>query len=508
MKSTILRTGLSALTIALLAGATSAAEPHMPHRNNTDYTEDFRPQFHFSPKSEWMNDINALIYQDGVYHMIYQWGRAVRHGGYATSTDLLHWDDKGVALVPQGTFLPKGVPRNVSGQAVYSGSGVLVDGEVAKGITGSTKPAMVTHYTGTKVGTCIAWSNDQGATWHDYKNNPVAHPTKGALPRDPCVFWYEPTKTWILALYEKGTTFYGSKDLIKWDKLSNIKFGFECPDVFQLPLDGDPAKMKWVLQDAVGAYLVGQFNGKEFIKEQKETLVMDKGPDFYAGQSFFPHNLPEKKVIQIAWNDHWNGGVGEKGWQRNATFPVELGLVTHDGKMQVTRTPISAISNLYQKTSATEEKTLTPGENILARIQSKAFDMTAVFDLTDTTAKTIQFKIADRTMTYKIPEQVLVGKKMTKVKRTKEEMAREKKGQWKHVPSKVDLKLKPDFNNQLTIRILVDWSNIEIFAQGGVFSYSENVALDPKSSHVGIAVDGKVKLKSLEFHEIKSIWKK
>ena len=256
-------------------------KPYNPHTKTTDYKEDFRPQFHFSPKSEWMNDINALIYQGGIYHMIYQWGGRGRHGGYATSTDLIHWDDKGVALVPQKTFLPKDALRNMAGNEIYSGSGVLVTGETAQKITGSPKPALVTLYTGTGLGTCIAWSNDQGATWNNYSGNPVANPTKGTDPRDPHVFWYEPTKTWVLAIFEKGTTFYGSKDLIKWEMLSNIKFGFECPDIFELALDGDQNKMKWVLQDADGKYIVGQFNGKEFIPEQKDPLRMDVGPDFY-----------------------------------------------------------------------------------------------------------------------------------------------------------------------------------------------------------------------------------
>ena len=135
----------------------AGAAPYDPHTTPSDYKENWRGQFHFSPKNEWMNDINALIYHNGVYHMIYQWGQRKRHGGYATSTDLVHWDDRGVALVPQDTFLPADAVQNVSGAEVYSGSGVLVSGETAKKITGSTKPALVAVYTGTKVGTCLAW---------------------------------------------------------------------------------------------------------------------------------------------------------------------------------------------------------------------------------------------------------------------------------------------------------------------------------------------------------------
>ncbi|MEO9593270.1 MAG: glycoside hydrolase family 32 protein, partial [Rhodopirellula bahusiensis] len=148
---------LVAITTALacVLPASFVQSQYDPHPAGIDYQEDYRNQFHFSPKSEWMNDINALIYADGQYHMLYQWGKAIRHGGYATSPDLLHWEDEGVALIPQESFLPAEAERNVSGAQVFSGSGVVISGETAEKITGSTKEAMVMIYTGTKAGTCL-----------------------------------------------------------------------------------------------------------------------------------------------------------------------------------------------------------------------------------------------------------------------------------------------------------------------------------------------------------------
>ncbi len=298
----------------LLSGSIILCAQYYPHDESIDYLEDFRGQYHFSPRSEWMNDINGLVYQDGKYHMIYQWGRAIRHGGYASSSDLMHWKDEGVALIPQKSFLPADAVRNVSGDQVYSGSAVVVSGKTAKVITGSKKEAMVAIYTGTSSGTCLAWSNDGGLSWHDYENNPVANQKENADPRDPCVVWHEATSKWILLLYENGTTIYGSENLIHWDSLSNVDFGFECPDFFELALDGDENKRKWVLQDANGSYLVGSFDGVSFKKDPKQdTLIMTLGPDFYAGQTFPMGNLPnnDPRVIQIAWMDHWNGGLEE-----------------------------------------------------------------------------------------------------------------------------------------------------------------------------------------------------
>lgn len=383
-------------------------------------------------------------------------------------------------MIPQQSFLPKEAVRNVSGAQIYSGSGVVVSGRTAQRITGSTQRAMVVIYTGTKVGTCLAWSNDGGRSWHNYQENPVANPTRGAEPRDPCVIWHEPTKKWIMALYEQGTTFYGSIDLIQWKKLSNINFGYECPDLYELPLDGAPNKRKWVLQDANGTYLVGEFDGEKFTTEQ-EPLVMDVGPDFYAAQTFFRPNLPTDKLIQIAWNDHWNGGIGEKPWKRNATFPVEVGLVTYDSNMRLTRTPIPAIKTLYESTRRWTDETIrssSQGENLLAGVASKKFDLTAVFDLNDATAQEFEFEIANKKIHYNIKKQELMEKS-----------------------------LKPDADNRLKIRLLVDWSQLEIFAADGLFSYSEQFPFTPEDEHIKLHTnDGEIKLISLELHEVARTW--
>jgi len=349
---------------------------------------------------------------------------------------LLHWTDEVVALIPQNSFLPKEAVRNVSGNDVFSGSAVVVSGEMSKRITGSTAEAIVAIYTGTGVGTCLAWSIDSGKTWHDYSKNPVANPAKEAYPRDPRVFFHKPSSQWIMALYENGTTFYGSEDLINWKFLSNLDFGYECPDIFELPLDGNKQNMKWVLMDANGSYLVGKFDGKEFLPEKgQKSHVMTSGHDFYAAQSFPAGSFPnhDERIIQIAWMDHWNGGLGESVWKRNATFPVSVGLVTYDGQMRVTRNPIDEISKLYSSTQKWENQRINEIENLLSKIKSKKFEVVAEFDLTNTTASKFGFKIANKTIAYHVESQVLL-----------------------------DEKLKPDASNHIKIRILADWGQLEV----------------------------------------------
>ncbi len=473
---------MKTLPLILLFCSSALLGQYYPHDKSIDYKENFRGQYHFSPRSEWMNDINGLVYQGGKYHMIYQWGNKIRHGGYATSPDLLHWKDEGVALIPQKSFLPKEAVRNVSGEHVFSGSAVVVQGLTAQKITGSIKEAIVAIYTGTGAGTCLAWSNDVGKSWHDYQGNPVAHQTgkDKAYPRDPCVIWHKSSSRYILLLYENGTTFYGSDDLINWEYLSNVGFGYECPDFFELPLDGNETNRKWILQDANGSYLVGNFDGKTFTKDPKQdTLLMTLGPDFYAGQTFPMGNLPDKdpRVIQIAWMDHWNGGVGETIWERNATFPVSLGLIKYHGQQRITRNPIKEISSLYENSKSWNDRVIEEGENLLSDMKSKKFDLSAEFDLNNTTATQIELKVANKTIIYDITSETLMSEACA-----------------------------PDESNHVTIRILVDWGQLEVFAQNGVYSYSEQFAFNPERNDMELVTDGNVKLVSMEMHELKRTW--
>jgi len=470
--------------LALIVGTTITMSAQFnPHGENGTYKENFRGQVHFSPKTGWMNDINGLVYQGGQYNMIYQWGKRSRQGGYATSKDLIHWTDKGIALIPQGTDTPGAVP-NVTGAAVFSGSAVVVSGDIAKGITGSTKEAIVAIYTGTTKGTCLAWSNDGGETWHDYPGNPVANPAQRADPRDPCVFFHKETDQWIMALYEKGTSFYGSKDLIHWNFISNIDFGYECPDIFKLPVDGDKNNIKWVLMDANGSYLVGDFDGKEFKPSDQGVLEMTLGYDFYAAQSFpmagEPGGMPngDPRKIQIAWMDHWNGGLGESVWERNAAFPVELGLKTYEGKIRITRKPIDEIKTLYTNDRSWEAQTVTPDSQLFEKVYSKVFVLTAEFDLNGTTANSFGFQIQNKKVAYHVKSQVFL-----------------------------DEQLKPDTNGHIKVTLIIDWGQLEAFANDGIFSYSESFAFSPDGrGEVSFFTDGDIKLVSMEMHDLKSIW--
>ncbi|MEU6626214.1 GH32 C-terminal domain-containing protein [Streptomyces litmocidini] len=286
-----------ALAVTAVTPPPAAAEAGRP------YTETYRPQFHFSPAKNWMNDPNGLVWFKGEYHLFYQynpsgdtWGNM--SWGHAVSKDLVHWRE-----------LPLAIPHDDE-EMVFSGSAV-VDRDNTTGFGTRENPAMVAVYTshfknGGKQAQSLAYSTDRGRTWTKYTGNPVLDIGSKEF-RDPKVQWYAPTRSWLMTVSlsaEHKVRFYSSKDLKSWTHLSD--FGpqnavggvWECPDLFPLPVDGDPERVKWVLVvninpggiagGSAAQYFVGDFDGKRFTPDDDGSytpppgVVMQdfEGPDY------------------------------------------------------------------------------------------------------------------------------------------------------------------------------------------------------------------------------------
>ena len=438
----------------------------------TNYDEPYRPQFHYTPPVGWMNDVNGVWFYNGIYHLSYQaYPHSLdglnKHWGHATSTDMMHWVEQPIMLEP-------GV--NVPGEC-YSGS-TVIDINNTSGFQTGTNPPLVTVYTATTKGTCLAYSNDLGATWVAYSGNPVAVGGPNANTRDPHVFWYAPTSKWVCLLYENGTSFYTSSDLKAWTKTSNLSFGYECPDFFELPVDGGSTK-KWVLMEADSKYFVGTFNGTTFTPDAggPYTMVNNSGigAGFYASQTFFANNFPDNRIVQMGWMSGLTPG-NTAPWTHNATFPCDVTLKTFPEGVRAARLPIAAISNLYVNTQTWETQTLASSQNLFAGKLSKCYDLEVVFDVSGTNATILTFQLANRTLTYDMQNQTLLG-----------------------------ASLKP-INNLVKIRLLVDCGELEIFGNDGQFSYAENFKFSLTNSSISMSGNGSVKLVSARYSNVNRTW--
>lgn len=242
---------------------------------DTTNTDQYRPLYHHTPLYGWMNDANGLVYKDGEYHLFYQynpygsmWGNM--HWGHSVSKDLVHWEHLEPALA-----------RDTLGH-IFSGSSVVDDANTA----GYGAGAIVAFYTSAsdKNGQiqCMAYSTDNGRTFTKYEKNPVLTPFDGLKDfRDPKVFWYAPDQKWVMVVSaDKEMRFYSSENLKEWTYMSGWGEGygvqpsqFECPDMVELPVDGNPDHKKWALIVNVNPgcyfggsatqYFIGDFDGEK-----------------------------------------------------------------------------------------------------------------------------------------------------------------------------------------------------------------------------------------------------
>ena len=238
------------------------------------YEQALRPQFHFSPREHWTNDPNGLVFFEGEYHLFFQynpfgdkWGHM--SWGHAVSKDLLHWQQLPVALPEE------------HGVMIFTGS-VVVDETNTSGFCTGGKPCMVAIWTGHSAKTAtkpslqtqnIAYSNDRGRTWTKYRSNPVLNLNLTDF-RDPKVLWWAPAKRWVMAVslpLEHKILFYGSTDLKRWKRLSEFgpagstKGAWECPELFEAPLDGKNGT-RWVLKVGINPGAVAGGSGEQYFR--------------------------------------------------------------------------------------------------------------------------------------------------------------------------------------------------------------------------------------------------
>ena len=449
--------------------------------NPGDYHSGVRPQFHFTPESGWNNDPNGMVFSEGEYHLYFQynpygrnWGNM--HWGHAVSPDLVHWEELPIALYP-----------HAPGDAVFSGSAV-VDTENTSGWKAGADALLVSAYTSTGRGECIAYSNDRGRSWKEFEGNPVVKHNG----RDPRLLWYEPAKEWVMAVYDedkqqpkpedqRAISFYTSPDLKRWTFQSRIPGFFECPDFFELPVDGNTANRKWILTAANSDYEVGTFDGKTFTAETPK-LKGNRGRGFYAAQTF--SNEPKGRRIQIGWFQIATHG---KNWNQTTnlsqamTIPLELSLHFTPEGPRLAWNSVEELAALRVKTYVLGALTLQPeAPNPAAGVTGELLEIRAEFS--PSPAGTLEFNVHGVPVSYEIKTQELVV--------------------GDHRAS------APLRDGKQRLTIYADRNGFEVFASDGFTYVPVPVVQSPeKPALVVSARGGPVEISALHAYELKSIWK-
>ncbi len=338
--------------------------------------EKYRPCFHHTPVYGWMNDPNGMFYKDGEWHLYYQWnpfGSKWQNmtWGHSSSSDLVNWKHHPAAIEPNGLG------------SVFSGSSAI-DTENSAGFG---KDAVVAMYTSAGVSQIqsLAYSHDNGSTFTIYPGNPVL--TLESEARDPNMFWNPETKQWTLILahaLDHEMLIFTSPDLKEWTLQSSFGKGlgaqdgvWECPDLFELPVEGSDMK-KWVLLCNINPggpfggsgiqYFIGDFDGKTFTADTDTngkvlTKWLDYGKDNYAVVSW--SDAPDNRRTIIGWMSNWQyaAEVPTKQFRSANTLPREISLFKgEDGQIYAATTPSPEIGALRGKMTVNAKSVSVKGK--------------------------------------------------------------------------------------------------------------------------------------------------
>ncbi len=493
--------------IFIINGLIAKAQP-----DTADYHEPYRPQLHFSPKENWMNDPNGMVYNDGIYHLFFQYhpGSSVwgpMHWGHATSKDLVHWEEQPIAIYPDrlGT--------------IFSGSAVL-DKNNTSGFGTAGKAPLVAIYTshdtvGEKAGRddfqtqSIAYSLDNGTTWTKYAHNPVVNNTGIRDFRDPKVSWNEATKKWIMTLATKDRiTFYSSPNLKEWTKES--EFGetlgghggvWECPDLFTLDYKGNKV---WVLVVNINPggpnggsatqYFTGDFDGTTFTPDDTTTKWLDYGPDEYAGITW--SNTGDRKIF-LGWMTNWDyaGIVPTEKWRSAMTIPRDLGIEKINNQFLVTSKPVKEFNNIAKRIT-TVTKTGVKDYAVAQKIESPY-----MLRFTSDIIKDYSF-----TFSNEAGDQLTVGYDKAA---NQYYIDRSKAGESSFKESFAAKATAPRFSQKTAtdLILVMDASSVELFADGGLTTMTSTFFPKTLLNQIHIQLTDGLVVKTLEISSIKSIWK-
>ncbi len=519
---------LTLIFLLLIIYSCGEEQPKVAINNTTitnGYNEQHRPQFHFTPEANWMNDPNGMFYYEGKHHLFYQyfpdstvWGPM--HWGHAQSEDLVHWEHLPIGLYPDSIG------------CIFSG-GAVVDNNNTSKLGTTEKPPIVATFThhdfvGEKAKTndfqkqSIAYSLDGGYKWTKYKDNPVIPNTEKIKDfRDPKVVWHEDSQKWILVLaaYDR-VKFYSSPNLTDWEFLSDFaikgdKRLWECPDLFPMKVEGANEK-KWVLivsiqkeapnEGTATSYFVGEFDGKAFKCDIKNQKWLDWGTDNYAFVTW--NNIPKDdgRILGIGWMSNWQYAqiVPTEKWRSAMTMTRELKLLNINGDYQIYSTPVKEFQKLRGKSTAFGQMDIKEEKVLQGSFVPSQAEFDFSVNLKKTTAATFGIKFKNDVGEYFV---IKFNKKNGKmyVDRTKSNSNKFSEDFYKKIHS-----APINFNQEeLKIRLFMDAASAEIFIDDGAINFTSILFPSKKFDKISLLVeDGNLNLNESRIYPLNSIWNK
>lgn len=453
--------------------------------------ETYRPQFHFTPRAHWMNDPNGLLYYKGTWHLFYQHTYPGARGtvwGHAVSPDLFRWVHRPVALETENE------DRN------FSGSG-LVDWENASGLQQGPHPPILLFYTlqppggaiipetgePRKAVQCMAYSLDGGITFRKYALNPILR-TPDNNDRDPKVFFHKPTRAWFMVLSlsannaDRPKARYGlfrARRLDRWELVQTLgpdAWFWECPDMFEMSVDGDPNRMKWVLLKGSGDYILGTFDGTAFLSET-DKIRNNWGASYYATQTF--SDAPDGRRVQIGWMNTGRPWLGDHypgmPFNQQMSVPRELTLRSTPEGPRLFRNPVKEIEKLRHKSREWRDLSPQAAAGALAGVRHDLLDIELEAELDGSARLTLNLR----------GEKVLYDAR---------------KGTLQAFGRTAPL---PRLNGGINLRILLDRTSIEVFGNRGQADLSGVFYPDPAKRELTLTVPGSARILKLAVHELR-----
>ncbi len=514
---------LSILVLALVFLGCKDEQASKDTRSSEYYSENHRPQFHFTPEANWMNDPNGMFYYDGKYHLFYQyypdstvWGPM--HWGHAESGNLVHWEHLPIGLYPDSIG------------CIFSG-GAIVDTDNTSKLGTANKPPIIATFThhdfvGEKAKSndfqkqSIAYSLDGGYEWTKYKGNPVI-PNREKIKdfRDPKVVWHADSQKWILVLaaYDR-VKFYSSTNLIDWQFLSDYAIAgdnrlWECPDLFPMRVEGSD-ETKWVLIVSIQkeapnggtgtSYFVGEFDGKQFICDIKDQKWLDYGTDNYAFVTW--NNVPKEdgRILGIGWMSNWQYAqiVPTEKWRSTMTLARELQLIKKDLNYELYSSPVKEFTALRDKTTSFNQMHISEEQILEGAFDPCQSEYLITVNLKETTAESFGVKFQNDigeyfTIDFKSKE----GKMY--VDRRHSSKTKFNADFYKNIHT-----APINFNKeQLDIRIIMDASSAEIFIDNGAVSFTSIFFPSKAFDTVRLmAENGTVHVVDAKTYSLKGIW--